>query len=187
VDLSFNGTLLDATWRSAETVRSDAHSGSSGGPGQPGTIAIRPGQRLPLVPRAMLKAALDWRITDGWTLDLDGQAVAGSTARGNENGQHQPDGTTTTGPGRAAGYGLLQAALRWQPQPGGDVTARVNNLFDRRYATAAQLGVAAFSPQGQVDARPAGFDAGSGALRGSTFFAPGAPRQINVSLRLAFD
>jgi outer membrane receptor protein involved in Fe transport len=187
LDLSLNGTLLDATWRTAETVRGDAHSGSSGGPGQPGTINISPGQRLPLVPRAMLKAALAWRITEGWSLDLDGQAIAGSNARGNENGQHQPDGTTTLGPGRSAGYGLLHAALRWEARPGWDITARVNNLFDRRYASAAQLGVAAFNAQGQVDARPAGADANSGALRGSTFFAPGAPRQFSLSLRVAFD
>lgn len=187
VDLSLSGTLLDATWRSAETVRGDAHSGSSGGAGQPGTITIRPGQRLPLVPRAMLKAGLAWHITDAWLLDLDGQAVAGSLARGNENGEHQPDGVTTLGPGRSAGYGLLHAALHWQPRAGWDITARVNNLLDRRYATAAQLGVAAFNAQGQVDPRPAGAEADSGALRGSTFFAPGAPRQLSLSLRVAFD
>jgi outer membrane receptor protein involved in Fe transport len=187
LDLSVNGTLLHATWRSPETVRGDAHSGSSGGPGQPGTISIRPGQRLPLVPRAMLKAGLAWRMTEGWSVDLDGQAVAGSTARGNENGEHQPDGVSTVGPGRSAGYALLHAALHWQPRPGWDVSTRVNNLFDRRYATAAQLGVAAFGPQGQVDPRPAGADADSGALRGSTFFAPGAPRQLNLSLRVALD
>ena len=187
VDLSLNGTLLDATWRSAETVRGDAHSGSSGGAGQPGTITIRPGQRLPLVPRAMLKAGLAWRITEGWSLDLDGQAVAGSLARGNENGEHQPDGVTTLGPGRSAGYGLLHAALHWQPRTGWRLSARVNNLLDRRYDTAAQLGVAAFNAQGQVDPRPAGAEADSGALRGSTFFAPGAPRQLSLSLRVAFD
>ena len=187
VDLSLNGTLLDATWRSAETVRGDAHSGSSGGPGQPGTITIRPGQRLPLVPRAMLKAGVAWRITEGWSLDLDGQAVAGSLARGNENGEHQPDGVTTLGPGRSAGYGLLHAALHWQPRAGWDITARVNNLLDRRYATAAQLGVAAFNAQGQVDPRPAGAEADGGALRSSTFFAPGAPRQLSLSLRMAFE
>ncbi len=187
LDLSLNGTLLHATWRSAETVRGDAHSGSSGGAGQPGTITIRPGQRLPLVPRAMLKAGLAWRVTTGWTVDLDGQAVAGSTARGNENGEHQPDGVRTVGPGRSAGYGLLHAALHWQPRPGWDISARVNNLLDHRYATAAQLGVAAFNVQGQVDPRPAGADADSGALRGSTFFAPGAPRQLSLSLRVALD
>jgi hypothetical protein len=47
--------------------------------------------------------------------------------------------------------------------------------------------VAAFNAQGRVDPRPAGADPGSGALRGSTFFAPGAPRQFNLSLRVAFD
>ena len=56
-----------------------------------------------------------------------------------------------------------------------------------RYATAAQLGVAAFNAQGQVDPRPAGAETDSGALRGSTFFAPGAPRQLSLSLRMAFE
>jgi hypothetical protein len=67
------------------------------------------------------------------------------------------------------------------------MTARVHNLFDRHYATAAQLGVAAFAAQGRVDPRPAGAQAGTGALLGSTFFAPGAPRQVSLSLRVGFD
>jgi outer membrane receptor protein involved in Fe transport len=55
--------------------------------------------------------------------------------------------------------------------------AQVDNLFDRRYATAAQLGVAGFTADGAFSARP----------MHSTFYAPGAPRTIRFGLRYTFD
>ena len=58
------------------------------------------------------------------------------------------------------------------------VFAQVNNLLDRRYYTAAQLGSTGFDAAGNFVARPfAGpIVDGERPITGSTFFAPGAPR-----------
>ena len=60
---------------------------------------------------------------------------------------------------------------------------QVNNLFDRHYATAAQLGSTAFSAGGSVVTRPFGQVGGDYPQVGSTFYAPGAPRTFWVGLR----
>ncbi|MFX8219244.1 hypothetical protein ABTL11_20895, partial [Acinetobacter baumannii] len=61
--LGANLTLLDATYRTAETVDGSSNSSNdtarAGLPGVDGNIAIRPGDRIPLVPRLMLKLHAD--------------------------------------------------------------------------------------------------------------------------------
>jgi outer membrane receptor protein involved in Fe transport len=178
-------TWLDATYRGSETVDGSSNSRNSssqdGAPGEAGTIAIHPGDRLPLVPRHLFKLAVDYVVAPGLALNGGILATSGSTARGNENNGHQPDGVYYLGPGRSAGYvvanlgATLELASKWQ------LTASVNNLFDTRYNTAAQLGAAGFDGNGHFVARP--FAANTGALRHSTFFAPGAPRLFALTLR----
>jgi outer membrane receptor protein involved in Fe transport len=62
----------------------------------------------------------------------------------------------------------------------------VNNLFDRKYATAAQLGATGFDARGSFVARPFG-PADNDALVGSTFSAAGAPRTLWIGVRYEFD
>lgn len=66
--------------------------------------------------------------------------------------------------------------------------ARVDNLFDRDYATGAQLGAAAFDADGRFVQRPFAAPPGDGdaPVRSSTFFAPGAPRSVRVGARARF-
>jgi outer membrane receptor protein involved in Fe transport len=59
----------------------------------------------------------------------------------------------------------------------------INNLFDREYSTAAQLGSTAFSGSGGFSARPFPAVGGEYPLVNSTFYAPGAPRTLWVGLR----
>ncbi|MBB5393127.1 MULTISPECIES: TonB-dependent receptor [unclassified Herbaspirillum] len=185
-------TFLDATYQSAETVNGAGNSTNSaalaGSPGQEGNINIKPGDKIPLIPRQMLKLFADYAFSPALTVSAGMVAVAGSLARGNENGQHQPDGKYYLGPGRSAGYAIfnLGAALRVTPQL--QVMAQVNNLFDTRYDTAAQLGATAFDGNGNVSARPFGGSSAAGyAVRQSTFYAPGAPRLFWIALRYEFD
>ena len=136
----------------------------------------------------MLKLFADYAFSPALTVSAGMVAVAGSLARGNENGLHQPDGKYYLGPGRSAGYAIfnLGAALRVTPQL--QVMAQINNLFDTRYDTAAQLGPTGFDASGNVSARPFGGSAAAGyAVRQSTFYAPGAPRLFWIALRYQFD
>jgi hypothetical protein len=67
------------------------------------------------------------------------------------------------------------------------VFVQVNNVFDRHYTSAAQLGATAFDANGNFRARPLPADAnGDWPLLNSTFYAPGAPRSVRVGVKYAF-
>ena len=62
VSLSASYTWLDATYRSREVVGGAANRASDAlMPGLEGTIAIVPGDHIPLIPRHLFKAAVEWR------------------------------------------------------------------------------------------------------------------------------
>jgi outer membrane receptor protein involved in Fe transport len=61
-------------------------------------------------------------------------AVSGSYARGNENNQHQPDGTYYLGSGRSGGYAVMNLSARYAMTRNVQVFGQINNLFDREYA-----------------------------------------------------
>jgi outer membrane receptor protein involved in Fe transport len=66
------------------------------------------------------------------------------------------------------------------------ITAEIDNLFDRRYATAAQLAPTAFTNTGTFAARPLREEDGEFPVTRSTFYAPGAPRAVLVTTRVSF-
>ena len=164
--------------------RSD--TAASGFPGVGGTIAIRPGDRIPLLPRRQIKLFADWDATAQWRIGADLNAFSGRKALGNENGQHQPDGSYYMGPGRSAGYAVLNMNADYKPSPRLRLFLNVSNLLDRRYSSAAQLGANGFDAVGNFAARPLPRDAnGDYPIRHATFFAPGAPRAAFVGLSYA--
>ena len=184
--LSASYTHLDATYRSKETVNGAGNSSNEEGPGLEGEIDIRPGDRIPLIPRKLFKASAEVDVTAQWAVDLDLVAVSGVFARGNENNQHQPDGTYYLGSGKTGGYGVMNLGTSYQPMKGLKLFARVNNLFDRKYSSGAQLGATGFDANGNFQARPFPAVNGEFPLQGSSFQAPGAPRSLVVGLRYAF-
>ena len=184
-------TRLDATYQSAETVNGSSNrsntSAADGAPGLDGTINIRPGDRIPLVPDQMLKVFADYSPSSNITLGASMIAVAGALARGNENAAHQPDGTVYQGAGQSAGYAVFNLSANYRMTSQWQWTAQINNLFDTRYNTAAQLGANGFAANGNFQARPFGGSAQAGyPLQHSTFYAPGAPRAISVALKYVF-
>ena len=118
-----------------------------------GTIAIRPGDRIPLIPRHTLKAFVDCQVTSRLSLDVNVVAASGVFARGNENNASQPDGTYYLGPGATPAYGIANFGGQFQLTRRVQMLAQINNLLDRRYYTAAQLGPTGFTATGQYIAR----------------------------------
>ena len=183
-----NVTWLDATFRSAEVVGGAGNSSNAeaeaGFPGVQGTIAVRPGDRIPLVPRQLLKLFAELPLGSQFSIGADVTAVGGADARGNENNAHAPDGTYYLGAGRSAGYAVFNLNGEWRPARGLTVFMQVNNLFNRHYNTAAQLAATAFDANSNFQARPFPANAnGDRPLVGSTFYAPGAPRSVYFGLR----
>ncbi|SCK56704.1 Outer membrane receptor proteins, mostly Fe transport [Variovorax sp. HW608] len=186
-----NLSLLDATFRSAEVINGSGNSSNSsalaGAPGTDGTIAIRPGDPIPLLPRRTLKLAASWEPHAQWRFDLDMVASSGANVRGNENGLHMPDGIYYTGDGRTGGYAVFNLGADYRPRPGMKVFVQINNLFDRKYVTGGQLGANAFGPGGAFVARPFPANAnGDFPLVRATFLAPGAPRTAWLGVRYTF-
>lgn len=183
---SANYTYLDATFRSAETVDGSSNSSNdaaaSGAPGEEGSIQVRSGDRIPLVPRHVFKLTGDWRLSPQWSVGASMLAISGSIARGNENGQHRPDGTYYLGEGRSAGYAVFNLGTTFEPSEKVAWTLQVNNLFDKRYATAAQLGATGFNAAGGFQARP--FAPNNDPLVNSTFYAPGASRTFWLGVKV---
>lgn len=192
VALRASYTLLDASYRSAERVGGAANSTNDApAPGFDGTIAIQPGDRIPLIPRHTFKLALRWTPSERLTVEADMVAVSGVFARGNENNRHQPDGTFTLGQGRTASYAVANVGAQWRPLadlPRLTVYTELRNVTGAHYATAAQLGATAFDAQGRYVARPFAGPVidGERPLLSSTFLAPGAPRTVELGLRFAF-
>ena len=190
VTLGSGYTFLDATYQSAETIDGSSNSANSaaqdGVKGLDGTMQIAPGDRIPLIPRHVFKAFVDVEFAPALSFDLDLVAVSGSLARGNENNQHQPDGVYYLGDGTVAGYATVNGGAHYRLTRAFQLVGQVNNIFDRRYATAAQLGATGLTSEGSFIARPFPTINGEFPVQHATFVAPGAPRAFWLGLRMTF-
>ncbi|HET6631614.1 MAG TPA: TonB-dependent receptor [Rhodanobacteraceae bacterium] len=105
-------TFLDARFRSTSSECARAAD-----------CAIRPGARIPGVPRQALNASLHWRAGNGWHAALALSAI----------GNVVVDDANSAG---APGYALLDASLGYIGHLGDATVApflRIDNLADRRY------------------------------------------------------
>ena len=182
-------TLLNATYQSAETIGGAGNSTNGTAAaikGLDGNIGIVPGAHIPLMPRHMGKAFVDVQAAKKLVMDIGMLAVSSSYARGNENNRHQADGKYYLGPGESPGYVVLDAGARYIANRRLELFVRVNNLLDRHYYSAAQLGVTGYNDAGNFIARPFSPVNGQYPLVHATFFGPGAPRAAWGGVRLRF-
>jgi outer membrane receptor protein involved in Fe transport len=187
--LSLGGSynFLDATFQSPETVNGESNSSNDAeAKGLEGLIEIEPGAQIPLTPRHILKAYADLQATSRFTVNLGLIAMSGAFARGNENNLHQPDGQYYLGSGRFPGYSVVNLGARYQITRRLQLYLQVNNLFDRKYFTAAQLGPTGFTAEGNFIARPFPEVDGEFPIQHATFYAPGAPRGAWGGVRIRF-
>jgi outer membrane receptor protein involved in Fe transport len=184
VTLGAGYTFLDATFQSVETLNGESNSSNDEGQGLEGTIEIEPGSHIPLIPRHTFKAFGEIRVHSNVSVDLGLVAASSSFARGNENNAHEPDGLYYLGSGTSPGYAVVNLGARYQIVSRVAVLLQINNLFDTRYSTAAQLGTNAFTDTQAFIARPFPAINGEFPLRHGTFLAPGAPIAFWVGTRI---
>ena len=142
---------IDATYRTPFTLASVNNSSArdTDGDGVPDTISVRPGNRIPGIPRQVLKLRAEHTATERLTLGLEGVAAAGQYARGDEN--------NADAGGPLGGYAVFHLDARYALQPGWQLLARVHNLANRRYETFGVLGTNFFRGSGNTyDAAAAG-------------------------------
>ena len=158
----------------------------AGARGLEGTIAISPGDRIPLVPRQLFKAFADVQITAKMSLDVDLIAASGVFARGNENNRSEPDGIYYLGPGSTPAYGVVNVGGHYDLTKRVQLLAQIDNIFNARYSTAAQLGATGFTSAGNYVARPLPAIGGEFPVQHATFYAPGAPTMFWIGTRVRF-
>jgi outer membrane receptor protein involved in Fe transport len=187
-----NYTYLEATYQSAETIGGGGNSSNdqaaAGNRGFEGNTAIVPGDRIPLIPAHTFKLFADYAIHKTVALSMDMVAVSSAFARGNENNLHEPDGVYYLGPGETPGYAIFNFGIDYRPLPSLKAFAQINNIFDRQYFTASQLGATAFRNNGSFIARPfaAPVIDGERPVVQATFYSPGAPRAFWIGLQYSF-
>ncbi len=171
-------TFLNATYQSPETLNGASNS--------EGINHIVPGNRIPLTPRQMLKAYADFDVTPKLVVNVGAVVISSAYARGNENNLHRPDGRLFLGPGESPGYGVVNLGMRYRARRRLEFFAQLNNLLDRKYYSAAQLGPTGFTAEGNFIARPFPAVNGEFPVQRATFFAPGAPRGAWGGMRVRF-
>ncbi|GAC1632536.1 MAG: TonB-dependent receptor [Nevskia sp.] len=159
-------TYLDALFRQDFLVNSPNHPLRD--PNDPAQSAaetrpVHSGNRIPLIPRHLAKADLEWRSE---------RCGAGIEVQGRSNSRFRGD-EANVDPQTLPGYAIFSVYGDWKPRPYLVLFARVTNLFDRDTETFGTYG----------DATRVLGAAYAGERR---FVGPGAPREFSAGLRLQF-
>lgn len=125
-----------------------------------GVVDVKRGDAIPGLPRHTLKAGVDWTVSPSIALGIDGRFTTGQYLRGDESNAL----------GKTAAYALFDFDASWQVTSHVLVSARVDNLFDRRYTSFGVLGDPSSVFPGMTDPR---------------FLGPGAPRAAWLSVTLS--
>ena len=136
-------------------------------------IAITPGARIAGLPEHFFKFAAMYRVTPQVRFGGDVQLYGSQVVAGNENGTAHGEADEAVGKDKLAGYGILNLNANYEYVKGLNFFVRVNNVFDKKYASYATLGYNMF-PGGVIT---------SSAPDASVFYAPGAPRAVFGGVR----
>ncbi len=180
VDWSLGYSHLRATYESPACIVSDSNSTAETSANCLGAdeIEVRPGDRIPGLPRHSVKLNIGVQALDKLRLGAQLAAHSSQFVRGNENNAHAADGVNFFGSGKVSGFSVLNLTGDWQFAPGWELFGRINNAFDKRYAMGGLLAENAFDTAGTVQA-PANW-------RNEQFVTPAAPRSAWVGVRWRF-
>jgi outer membrane receptor protein involved in Fe transport len=176
-------SFVDATYQSTFTIDSESNSVADAD----GLITVRPGDRIPLVPRNTGRIALDYDFHKQW--DVGAQLIAASSTflHGDENnanvaGGTNGEGATTnpvTGTGVIPSYMVVNLMGTYHVGTHLDLFARVVNVFNKEYATAGFLTDNGFNPNGTFRADPDDWT-------NENAVSPAQPRAVWGGVRLRF-
>jgi iron complex outermembrane recepter protein len=161
-------SYTDATFQSAFELNSPSNPSQDAN----GNIQVRPGDRLPGIPRHRIKAGADYNILPQWTIGATLVYTSSQFYKGDESNQNAP----------LPGYAVmnLHSAVRLWRQS--ELFISVVNVFDRRYSTygvySDPTGVGAPGIPANAASNDPGVD--------NRFQNPAAPRTIFGGLRMRF-
>jgi len=174
-------SFVDATFQSNFAVGAQSNSTADAD----GAIFVRPGDRIPLIPKHTGRLVLDYALTQRW--DIGGNLIAASGAylHGDENNANQAGGTNgagayISGTGWIPGYTVVNLQSTYHVTKRAEIFARLVNLFDEQYATAGFLTTSSFEPNGAFIPDPNN-------RSHENAVAPAAPRAIWVGMRVRWE
>ncbi len=166
--LSANYQFLDATFESPITFHNESNSSADGN----GDVHVSSGDQIPNIPRHSLKMRAAYDVLPQFTVGLTMVANTSVYARGDENNKDDN--------GKVPGYAVFNLDANWQFNDSWRLFAKVNNLFDRDYATMGVLGQNAFTGGGRT------FNADPTQWTNEQFRSPGSPLAGWIGLRYEF-
>ncbi|HEY6483897.1 MAG TPA: TonB-dependent receptor [Steroidobacteraceae bacterium] len=176
-------SYVDATFQSNFVVSANSNSTADAN----GNILVRPGDRIPLIPRHTGRLVLDYELAERWDIGGNLIVASGSFLHGDENNANQGGGTNgqgayilPTATGWIPGYAVVNLQATGHLSSSLDVFARLTNLLNRQYATAGFLTSNTFNPDGTFRFDPAQWT-------NENAESPAAPRAIWGGVRLHFN
>ena len=173
-------SYLQATFQSSACLLAESNSSAGQGGCPEDEIRVRPGDHLPGLPSHSLKLGLGWQASDALHLGADLLAYSWQYARGNENNRHEAD-AQFGGSGTLPGYAVLNLNADYQFARQWTLFGRLDNAFDKHYASAGALAQNPFTGAGNA------FAADPQDWHHEQFIAPGAPRSAWLGVRYAWD
>ena len=147
----FSYALVNATFQSALTIQAPDNPAAD----DDGEIEVRPGDRIPAIPKHSLKAGAQFEMTDRLTLGAEVIASSSRYLRGDEANLQAP----------IEGFGIVNATASYR-RGRFQLFGRLENLFDAEYDNFGLYG-----------------DAGELGFENPRFLSPGAPRTFLLGLR----
>jgi iron complex outermembrane recepter protein len=201
-------SYIDATFQSTADIVNPANSSSDHAQGAVNSFTVEPGDRIPGIPQHSLRLNWDLAVTQRWNVGLSMIASSWSYAQGNQNNQATPGGTSSDGSlqvdrqgnvvvdpgqtylatGKIPGYAIFNFITSFRMNRDWTMFMRIDNVFDRSYQTAADLGLNPFTPSSRYPGirDASGFNYNSNNWTYSNFVGPGAPRGIWVGVSYSF-
>ncbi len=180
IDWRLDYTYLHATFRSAACLLAENNSTAGEGGCPDDEIRVSSGDYLPGLPKHHLKLGLDWNIDERLRLGTSVLAYSSQYVRGNENNRHRAN-DEFEGRGRLPGYAVVNLTADYRLARDWTLFGRVDNLFDKRYATGGALAENPFVGAGNA------FESDPDEWRHEQFIAPGAPRAGWLGVRYRWD
>jgi len=169
-------SFVDATYRSSFQVSGGSNSTADDN----GNIQVSPGNRIPLIARHTGRFRLDYAVNEYW--DVGGSFVVSSGVflHGNENNANQPDGESIIGSGKIGGYGIVNLQSTWHVARFAEVFVKIDNLLNKRYATAGFLTTNVLNNDGSFRSDPEEW-------RNENLVSPAQPIGVFVGARVHID
>ncbi len=136
LNLAANYGFVDATYQTDFTAGGASNSTADAR----GQIQVAKGNQIPGIARHTLKLRADYDLTPTWNLGANLVMASNQFARGDENNQDVN--------GKVPGYGVVNLDTHYSISKSWKAFAKVNNLFDKKYATFGILGGNIFNVDG---------------------------------------